>query len=330
MGSNSIVERTTFSTTSCDEAYGFLKRAYVDHRLTYSPADEDFQLTASTAIADTISGGRVRGSMHYGGQSETDDKVIMCVVAGGRVDYRDAREECVCEAGEAFAMTYDDQTEASIHDPDVVTLQVPIERVTQAAQANYGPLQEPFAFHSIKPISPTMNRFFIQTVDMVTSQLLSPYGHAFEHPLIARQLVDLAVAALLNGFANTTMTADYRRQPRKVGAAAVRRAVAYIDEHAAEPISVSDVAEATGVGPRELHATFGHDHEITPMEYLRRVRLDGAHRDLQARTPGGGDTVATVAAIAYRWGFANPRLFAALYRAAYGRAPGVTLGEDPQ
>jgi transcriptional regulator GlxA family with amidase domain len=66
------------------------------------------------------------------------------------------------------------------------------------------------------------------------------------------------------------------------------------------------------------------------MEYLRRVRLDGAHRDLQARTPDGGDTVATVAAIAYRWGFANARLFAALYRATYGRAPGGTLGEDPQ
>ncbi|OBK76741.1 hypothetical protein A5651_05805 [Mycobacterium sp. 1274761.0] len=65
------------------------------------------------------------------------------------------------------------------------------------------------------------------------------------------------------------------------------------------------------------------------MEYLHRVRLEGAHRDLLTRTPGGGDTVASVAAIAYRWGFANPRLFAAFYRAIYGRAPGVTWGEDP-
>ncbi len=130
-----------------------------------------------------------------------------------------------------------------------------------------------------------MNRFFIETVRMVTAQLISPEGRAFEYPLVARQLVDIAVTALLNGFANPTMTADYQPEPRKVSPAAVRRAADYIDEHAAEPISVSDIAEATGVEPRELQATFARDHEITRMEYLRHVRLDGAHRDLQARTP---------------------------------------------
>jgi AraC-like DNA-binding protein len=330
MNSNSAVERSTFSTTSCDEAYGFLKQAYADHRLTYSPAPEDFRFTASTAIAGTVSGAHIRASMHYGGHAESNDKVVMCVIAAGRLDYRNGQQECACEAGEAFAMTYDDRTEAATHDPDVVTLQVPTERVTQVAQANFGALHEPFKLHSIKPISPAMNRFFIDTVSTVTSQLLSTEGRAFEYPLVARQLVDLAITAMLNGFPNPTMTADYRQPSRTAGQAAVRRAVAYIDEHADEPISVADVAGATGVGAKELQAAFARDHQTTPLEYLRRVRLDGAHRDLVARTPDGGDTVATVAAIAYRWGFANSRLFAALYRATYGRAPGVTLGEDPQ
>jgi transcriptional regulator GlxA family with amidase domain len=90
-----------------------------------------------------------------------------------------------------------------------------------------------------------------------------------------------------------------------------------------------EIADETGVEARELQATFTRDHGVSPMEYLRRVRLEGAHCDLQSHVPIGGDTVATVSAVAHRWGFANPRLFAALYRAMYGRAPGGTLGEDP-
>jgi transcriptional regulator GlxA family with amidase domain len=174
-----------------------------------------------------------------------------------------------------------------------------------------------------------MNQHFGRTVRMVAKQLTTEEGGAFDYPLVARQLVDVAITALLNGFANSTMADGYRPEPGGCGHAAVRRAVEFIDGHAAEPIAVSDAADAAGVDAGELLAAFARDHDISPMEYLRRVRLDGAHRDLSARTPAGGDTVATVAAIAHRWGFANPRLFAAFYRTTYRRAPGVTLGEDP-
>ena len=58
------------------------------------------------------------------------------------------------------------------------------------------------------------------------------------------------------------------------------------------------------------------------MAYVRRVRLECAHRELQAADPTSGDTVAAIAA---RWGFAKPDRFAAAYRAAYGVAPIHTL-----
>jgi AraC-like DNA-binding protein len=329
MDSNSIVDRMTFSTTSSDEAHEFLKEMYVDHRASYSPADR-FHLSVSSATAGSVSAARVRGAMQFGSQAEPGDRVILGVMSGGRIHYHGRTDDCACSRGETFVVPYGQRSENTVRDPDVLTLQVPIEHVTQVAQANFGPRKQPFAFYSVMAISPAMNRFFANTVQMAATQMLSPDGRAFEHPLIARQLIDVTVTAALNCFANSTMTADYREEPRKVGPTALQRAVDYIDEHAAEPISVSDIADASGFGAKELQTSFARDHETTPMEYLRRVRLEGAHRDLRARTPGGGDTVATVAAIAYRWGFANARLFAALYRATYGRAPGVTLGEDPQ
>ena len=45
------------------------------------------------------------------------------------------------------------------------------------------------------------------------------------------------------------------------------------------------------------------------MAYLRRVRLDRAHRDLQAANPA----VDTVTAIAVRWGFTHAGRFSVAY-----------------
>jgi transcriptional regulator GlxA family with amidase domain len=57
------------------------------------------------------------------------------------------------------------------------------------------------------------------------------------------------------------------------------------------------------------------------LEYLRRVRLDRAHRDLEAADP----SVDTVTAIAGRWGFTHPGRFSSIYKQAFGRSPSVTL-----
>jgi AraC-like DNA-binding protein len=57
---------------------------------------------------------------------------------------------------------------------------------------------------------------------------------------------------------------------------------------------------------------------------LRRVRLERAHRDLQAADPARQ----TVTAIAYRWGFPSSSRFAAHYRQVYGVTPSRTLGQD--
>ena len=81
-------------------------------------------------------------------------------------------------------------------------------------------------------------------------------------------------------------------------------------------------ARAAGVGPRALQLAFARHLGLSPMAYVRRVRLECAHRELQAADPTSGDTVAAIAA---RWGFAKPDRFAAAYRAAYGVAPIHTL-----
>ncbi|MFD7817469.1 helix-turn-helix domain-containing protein [Streptomyces sp. NPDC059785] len=87
--------------------------------------------------------------------------------------------------------------------------------------------------------------------------------------------------------------------------ATVRRAVAFIDEHAPRDLSVADIAEAAHVSIRTLQCAFRRHLDTTPMNHLRRVRLAHAHADLLAADPASGVTV-TVTAIATRWASSSP------------------------
>jgi transcriptional regulator GlxA family with amidase domain len=82
----------------------------------------------------------------------------------------------------------------------------------------------------------------------------------------------------------------------------LRRALAYIDDHADQPITVAQIAAAAHVTPRALQYAFRRHLDTTPLA-----------------------EASTVTGIAARWGFYHPGRFASLYRDMYRRAPHQTL-----
>jgi AraC family ethanolamine operon transcriptional activator len=119
-------------------------------------------------------------------------------------------------------------------------------------------------------------------------------------------------------------------QPTPVGAAAdttaatrqrvVRVARLYMKAHAEEPINVPDLCEAIHVSRRTLQYSFQDVLQMSPVTYLRALRLNGVRRDLRR---GGDEPVADRAA---RWGFWHLSRFAADYRHMFGELPSETLG----
>jgi transcriptional regulator GlxA family with amidase domain len=101
----------------------------------------------------------------------------------------------------------------------------------------------------------------------------------------------------------------------------LRRAVAFIHDNAHRDIGLSDIAAAISITPRSVQYTFRRHLGTTPLEYLRRVRLDRAHRDLHAADPA----VDTVMAIAGRWRFGQVGRFSIAYKEAFGTPPSRTL-----
>jgi AraC-like DNA-binding protein len=98
----------------------------------------------------------------------------------------------------------------------------------------------------------------------------------------------------------------------------VRRAEAYIRSNVARDIRLEDIARDAGVSVRTLQTSFRRDRHVTPMQYLRNLRLDAARERLLA-----GSSVSEAALDA---GFSHQGRFAHYYRGRFGHSPSSTRG----
>ncbi|GAA2911403.1 AraC family transcriptional regulator [Streptosporangium fragile] len=138
----------------------------------------------------------------------------------------------------------------------------------------------------------------------------------------------LAVAHLENALLTSLLTeqpSNYRERlcaPRPPALPkVVRRAMEFIESHADLPLTTEEIARAVAVSGRSLQEGFRRHLGLTPMAYLRDVRLDRVHEELAAGDPAR----CTVTGVAARWGFLHQGRFAALYRERHGQAPSRTL-----
>lgn len=136
------------------------------------------------------------------------------------------------------------------------------------------------------------------------------------HPLVLSQVEQLAASVLLTSCQhNHTFTKTRRSNvlPRHV-----RTTQAYMHAHVHEPICVEQLAQISGVSVRGLYAAFKEFLGISPMQYLRDLRMERARTDLISGA-------ASVASVALRWGFTHLGRFSSEYQRRYGETPSQTM-----
>lgn len=108
------------------------------------------------------------------------------------------------------------------------------------------------------------------------------------------------------------MTGSHRRDEYW---ARINRAMDYVEEHLGEPLTVADVAAAAWFSPFHFHRIFTSLVGETLGEYIQRVRLDRAARQLLAYPR------MSVTRIAMVNGYSSPAAFSRAFRAAHGVSP---------
>jgi len=106
--------------------------------------------------------------------------------------------------------------------------------------------------------------------------------------------------------------------------ALLQRSEAYIRAHLQEPFSLDDLSRAMGTSPSTLLRTFNTHHGVSPMQYVKRLRLEAVRRSLSAANPH----TTTVGYVASEFGFRQLGRFSAQYRKTFGELPSVTLRQN--
>ena len=100
----------------------------------------------------------------------------------------------------------------------------------------------------------------------------------------------------------------------------VERARNYLFDHIDETVTVADLCINVRVSRRTLQYSFQDVYGVTPVQYLRAMRLNSVRRELKhVNAPR-----TTVADIAARWGFFHLSHFATDYAQMFGERPSET------
>ncbi|WP_329790627.1 helix-turn-helix transcriptional regulator [Lentzea sp. DG1S-22] len=301
LGVEQVVE-----VTDLDAANEVLNAAYGQMRL--NRGIEHPHMWMSSRIHGQMRFDELHGSIRLEVSVDPMQNYVFGHTGAGMVYYGSGGEDRYWLPGESFLTAPPDSGFiGAVFDPRLSTVTLPRPVVDEVA--------DDVRFAGFRPLSPEAGAAWWSTCAHLRDEVLPLFG---DHPLVSANATRLLVSATLAAFPNNSLGGPAPSDRRDAHPRTVRRAIAFIEANAANDITAADIARAARVSIRAVQLAFRHHLDMTPMAYLRRVRLSCAHADLRA-------TNGTVTAIAARWGYARPSVFAAHYRAAYGVAPSKTL-----
>ncbi|WP_205779982.1 AraC family transcriptional regulator [Micromonospora ureilytica] len=321
VGTGTPVTRHTYTTTEVSQAHDVIRQRCAGLELWPHSVTDQFTYREERVHAGPILATRVQCAMDVEMHLEPLADLLIVAMVSGRAEARDGRNEARTGPGQVLLQKPGRPLVNIGQHFDLYSINLDLAMVTEAATERTGIDPADFRFGAMTPVSEEMGQFWHHTAAHIYRLFTGP-AEPLQSPLVVRAATDLATSAALAAFPNTAMTLSYQLEASPLPTGPVRRAVSFIETHAGEAITATQIADAARVTPRALQTAFRRHLGTTPMAYLRRTRLDRSHQDLLDADPTQGDTVA---AIAHRWGYVHAGRFAADYRAVYGRSPTVTL-----
>lgn len=148
-----------------------------------------------------------------------------------------------------------------------------------------------------------------------TVALSAPQQAAHAEALQA-ELIDMVVRMLDQGTAEDCARHSLAKRQR-----VVTLAREHVLAHPDRAITVPELCEQLHVSRRTLQYCFDDVLGVSPLQYLRAIRLNGARRQLRQ----AASHHQSVQDVAVRWGFWHFSQFASDYRKLFGETPSATL-----
>ncbi|MFG3493466.1 AraC family transcriptional regulator [Streptomyces sp. NPDC047886] len=245
------------------------------------------------------------------------------VPLSGRLEWRQgsgARSTATPEVAAALDPAGDVRVDRWAGDCRVLAVKIERTALTGRLEALLGrPPHHSLVLRPDLDVTGGRGRDWARLVCRLAREAVEPQGLA-QHPLVARPLEEALLTGLL-------LAADHpyrellERPERALRPAPVKRVMDAVQERPEYPFTTGELAELGRVSVRRLQESFRAHVGMTPMAYVRDVRLARVREALLGAEPGA----ATVGETAWRWGFTHLGRFAAQYRDKFGETPSQTL-----
>ncbi|MBP1159429.1 MULTISPECIES: AraC family transcriptional regulator [Rhodococcus] len=312
-----------FHARTLDEARAAVGRNYYPHRLAQLTTDSDLDMSLRTVQLGPVSVGRlsygVDVSIHL---DELESAYHVNIPMSGGIESEAGGEPDVVTRGRASIYLPHRSTRITRWSADCVVYGIKFDRayLESELRALLGrPVGKPVTFDPVFDLSSKSGASWLALVRTLAAELDDDSSLLYNE-LVSSRLVDAVTTGLLLTAAHDSRelldSPAHAARPRTIS-----RAIDAIHAHPEEPWTVSGLAMLVGVSVRTLQDGFRRYVGVSPLAYLRDVRLERAHEDLIQADPSD----VAVTDVAYRWGFQHLGRFALEYRKRYGQPPSKTL-----
>ncbi|MBR9829056.1 MAG: AraC family transcriptional regulator [Oceanospirillales bacterium] len=307
-----------FSSHDMDEVHNKVGEAFKPHRFEPSGSTSTLNSRMHQFSMDQISFHRLK----YGAAVEVDPDCLddffllqMPVSGQAEIDCGDCSLISNCQQGvvlnptQRLRMRYDNEC-------DQLMLRISRQALEQVCSRYLGhSLKHPIEFdcHLDWRRSPV----WLHMLEYIT-QLQKDAPTCLQQPLISRQLEELIISTLLSQ-QPSNYSQELSRDSRSLAPRHVKKVEEYIEAHAQNPLTPATLAELAGVSVRTLYAGFREFRHMTPMEFLRNVRLQRVRESLQQ-----AHMTQSVTDTAMYWGFSHMGRFSQEYQRLFGEKPSET------
>jgi AraC-like DNA-binding protein len=308
-------------THDLDEAHEHITKVYIPHGLASRDGRPlDFKLRYLTSDKLTI------GHLRYGADAELlVPPMVSCyhvnLTLHGATMVTQGGAAASTEAG-ASGVLFNPLDPFTVRwSPEAVQYAIKVPRASMEGQLSAligRPVAAPIKFDLGFDLTSPQGQSLVASVQHLRTELSRDGGIA-QIPLVRAQLESYVLSQML-----LVVPHEYQHLLTTPGEVVrrrhVRSAMDFIEERASEPITGPDIASAACVSLRALQVGFHEELNLSPMAYLRNVRLDRAHADLLT-----GPADVSVSEVAMRWGFSHLGRFAEQYRRKFGVLPSDTV-----
>jgi AraC-like DNA-binding protein len=242
--------------------------------------------------------------------------------AGHTTGARDDRKTSETIAGQSGLLLMPDR-DHSVHwsaDAEQLILRFSRTRLENHASDLLGQnIGEPVEFDFGVDLTTARGRSLLASAEFMATEM-NRVGGIADNPLIVDQLESFVMSNLLLAVPNTHSGTLATPAPT-VSLGRLRPVVDFMEANAEEAITPAELARVGHMSIRTLHASFQQVLQTTPMDYLRRIRMERVRTELISNS----DADLKITDLAARWGFYHPSRFAARYRETYGELPSETL-----